>query len=54
VCRNQQGCPQISEIISASEEEIVSSGSVAGTIVTTANTAIYNETELHSKSSGSE
>jgi hypothetical protein len=45
-----------SYIISANQEEIVSLGSVAGTSVTTesASTAIYDDTELHSESSGSE
>jgi hypothetical protein len=43
-----------SEIISTSEEEIVSLGIVAGTSVTTASTAIYDDTELQSESSESE
>jgi hypothetical protein len=43
-----------SEIISASEEEIVSLGSVAGTSVTPASTAIYNDTDLQTESGGSE
>jgi hypothetical protein len=42
-----------SEISSESKEEIVSLGSVAGTTVTT-STAIYEDTELQSESSGSE
>jgi hypothetical protein len=43
-----------SEIISASEEEILSLGSAAGTSVTAASTAIYNDTDLQSESGGSE
>jgi hypothetical protein len=44
LCEEEQN---FSEIISATEEEIVSLGSVAGTSVTTANianTAIYDDT----------